>query len=117
MFRQKDLTGWAGALHSPRPGGVRAAAPTGWVPGSKPVRLSEIGFGAVDKGGNAPNLFYDPKSSESALPPYSTGTRDDVFQRRALAVTLAHWEASPLGRGGDGVGVGCASVPGLALAR
>jgi GTA TIM-barrel-like domain/Putative phage tail protein len=96
VFRQKDLSGWAGALHHPRPGGVRAAAPTGWVPGSKPVRLSEIGFGAVDKGGNAPNLFYDPKSSESALPPYSTGTRDDVFQRRALAVTLAHWEASPL---------------------
>jgi hypothetical protein len=96
VFRAKDLSGWAGALHSPRPGGVRAVAPTGWVPGSKPVRLSEIGFGAVDKGGNAPNLFYDPKSSESALPPYSTGTRDDVFQRRALAVTLAHWEASPL---------------------
>jgi len=96
VFRQKDLAGWAGALHYPRPGGVRASVPTDWVPGSKPVRLSEIGFGAVDKGGNAPNLFYDPKSSESALPPYSTGVRDDVFQRRALAVTLAHWEASPL---------------------
>ena len=94
LFRQKDLAGWAGALHYPRPGGVRATMPTGWVPGSKPVRLSEIGFGAVDKGGNAPNLFYDPKSTESALPPYSSGARDDVFQRRALAVTLAHWEAS-----------------------
>jgi hypothetical protein len=96
VFRQKDLAGWAGVLHYSRPGGVRAAAPTGWVPGVKPVRLSEIGFGAVDKGGNAPNLFCDPKSTESALPPYSTGTRDDVFQRRALAVTPAHWEASPL---------------------
>lgn len=96
IFRAKDLAGWAGNAHHPRPGGVRAAAPTGWVPGVKPVRLSEIGFGAVDKGGNAPNLFYDPKSTESALPPYSSGTRDDVFQRQALAVTLAHWEASPL---------------------
>tara|TARA_R110000751_G_scaffold10821_13_gene39209 strand:+ start:13835 stop:17461 length:3627 start_codon:yes stop_codon:yes gene_type:complete len=96
IFRAKDLTGWAGALHYPRPGGVRAAVPTGWVPGLKPVRLSEIGFAAVDKGGNAPNLFFDPKSSESALPPYSTGARDDVFQKRALAVTLAHFEANPL---------------------
>nr|WP_321490386.1 glycoside hydrolase/phage tail family protein [uncultured Hyphomonas sp.] len=96
VFRAKDLTGWAGNAHYPRPGGVRALVPTSWVPGSKPVRLSEIGFGAVDKGGNAPNLFYDPKSTESALPPYSSGTRDDVFQRQALAVTLAHWEASPL---------------------
>ncbi|KCZ85872.1 gene transfer agent-like protein [Hyphomonas adhaerens MHS-3] len=96
VFRAKDLAGWAGNLHYPRPGGVQAGAPTGWVPWSKPVRLSEIGFGAVDKGGNAPNLFYDPKSTESALPPYSTGTRDDVFQRQALAVTLAHWEASLL---------------------
>ena len=96
VFRAKDLAGWAGNLHYPRPGGVRAAVPTGWLPGSKPVRLSEIGFAALDKGGNAPNLFYDPKSTESALPPYSSGTRDDVFQRQALAVTLAHWEASPL---------------------
>jgi hypothetical protein len=96
VFRAKDLSGWAGNAHYPRPGGVRAASPTGWVPGSKPIRLSEIGFGAVDKGGNAPNLFYDPKSTESALPPYSSGTRDDVFQRQALAVTLEHWAASPL---------------------
>ncbi|MCA8900292.1 MAG: glycoside hydrolase/phage tail family protein [Hyphomonas sp.] len=96
VFRAKDLAGWAGNAHYPRPEGVRAATPTGWVPGSKPVRLSEIGFAAVDKGGNAPNLFFDPKSSESALPPFSTGARDDVFQRRALAVTLAHWHASPL---------------------
>ncbi|KDA02855.1 baseplate multidomain protein megatron [Hyphomonas oceanitis] len=96
VFRAKDLSGWAGALHYPRPGGVRAAAPTGWVPGTKPVRLSEVGFAAVDKGGNAPNLFFDPKSSESALPPYSTGARDDVFQKRALAVTLAHFEDDPL---------------------
>ena len=96
MFRVKDLAGWSGSLHYPRPGGVRADAPTGWTPGMKPIRLSEIGFAAVDKGGNAPNVFYDPKSSESALPPFSTGERDDVFQKRALAAVLSHFEASPL---------------------
>ncbi|RCL83950.1 glycoside hydrolase TIM-barrel-like domain-containing protein [Hyphomonas sp.] len=96
VFRQKDIAGWAGAYHHERPGGVRAATPTGWVPGMKPVRLMEIGFAAVDKGGNAPNLFYDPKSSESALPPYSSGARDEVFQRRALAAVLPYWESEPL---------------------
>lgn len=96
VFRVKDLSGWSGNLHYPRPGGVRAGVPTGWTPGMKPIRLSEIGFAAVDKGGNAPNVFYDPKSSESALPPFSTGERDDVFQKRALGAVLAHFEASPL---------------------
>ncbi|RIJ28493.1 baseplate multidomain protein megatron [Henriciella mobilis] len=95
VFRQKDLAGWWNAAHHERPGGVRSASPTGWSPGMKPVRLIEIGFPAVDKGGNAPNLFYDPKSSESALPPYSTGERDDVFQRRALEAALAFWQAQP----------------------
>jgi hypothetical protein len=93
VFRPKDLSGWAGALHYPRPGGVRAATPTGWTPGMKPVRLSEIGFAAVDKAGNAPNLFYDPKSSESGLPPYSAGTRDDVMQRQLLAAALPYFAA------------------------
>ena len=37
------------------------------------MRLSEFGCAAVDRGGNAPNLFQDPKSSESRLPPGSTG--------------------------------------------
>lgn len=95
IFRVKDLSGWHGNLHYPRSEGARADAPTGWIPGMKPIRLSEIGFAAVDKGGNAPNVFYDPKSSESALPPFSTGERDDVFQKRALGVALAHFEASP----------------------
>ena len=95
IFRQKDLAGWWTAAHHERPGGVRSTSPTNWSPGMKPVRLIEIGFPAVDKGGNAPNLFYDPKSSESALPPYSSGERDDVFQRRALEAALAFWQAQP----------------------
>ncbi|MFN7164195.1 MAG: glycoside hydrolase/phage tail family protein, partial [Hyphomonas sp.] len=93
IFRAKDLAGWAGALHYPRPGGVRAGAPTAWTPGMKPVRLSEIGFAAVDKAGNVPNLFFDPKSTESGLPPYSTGARDDVMQRRLLAAALPFFAA------------------------
>lgn len=94
VFRAKDLAGWWGATHHERIGGVRAVASTQWSPGMKPVRLCEIGFPAVDRGGNAPNLFFDPKSDESALPPYSTGERDDLLQRRALEAALTHFEGA-----------------------
>ena len=91
VFRAKDLAGWWTASHQARPGGVRDAAATAWTPGLKPVRLNEIGFPAIDRGGNAPNLFFDPKSDESALPP--SGARDDLFQRRALSAALSFWQA------------------------
>ncbi|WP_409894926.1 glycoside hydrolase/phage tail family protein [Hyphomonas sp.] len=92
VFRAKDLAGWADAYHHPRPAGIRAATSTGWAPGLKPIRFSEIGFAAVDKAGNAPNLFFDPKSTESGLPPWSSGARDDVVQARLLSSTLRHFE-------------------------
>ncbi len=91
VFRPKDLVGWWSHAHHDRPGGVRAAVPTAWVPGMKPIRLTEFGCAAVDRGGNAPNLFLDPKSSESFLPPFSTGARDDRMQRRALEAVLIHF--------------------------
>ena len=96
IFRQKDLANWWAHLHHERPGGARDAEPTNWISASKPVRLMEIGFPAVDKGANSPNLFYDPKSSESALPPFSDGTRNDLQQRRALEVALGHWQAQAM---------------------
>ncbi len=91
LFRPKDLKGWWSNLHHDRPGGVRSPTPTAWVPGMKPVRLTEFGCAAVDRGGNAPNLFQDPKSGESALPPCSTGARDDAMQRAALEAVLEHF--------------------------
>ena len=91
VFRPKDLIGWWSNPHHDRPGGVRASAPTAWVPQSKPIRLIEFGCPAVDKGANAPNLFIDPKSAESALPPFSNGSRDDLAQRRALEAILGHF--------------------------
>lgn len=70
---------------------MRNAATTAWVPISKPIRFTEIGVPAVDKGANAPNVFVDPKSSESALPPFSTAARDDLVQRRALEAFHDYW--------------------------
>ncbi|HZV83821.1 MAG TPA: glycoside hydrolase TIM-barrel-like domain-containing protein [Brevundimonas sp.] len=91
LFRPKDLRGWWGHQHHNRPGGSRSAAPTDWVPQMKPIRLTEFGCAAVDRGANAPNLFQDTKSAESALPPASEGTRDDRMQRRALEAVLEHF--------------------------
>lgn len=94
IWRAKDLVSWWSKPHHDRPGGVRSATPTAWVPMSKPIRLTEFGCPAVDKGANSPNLFIDPKSSESFLPPYSTGERDDFGQRRYLEAVLA-WLDTP----------------------
>ncbi|MDO9587485.1 MAG: glycoside hydrolase/phage tail family protein [Brevundimonas sp.] len=99
VFRVKDLKGWWSNAHHDRPGGVRSGSPTDWVPGMKPIRLTEFGCAAVDRGGNAPNLFQDAKSAESALPPFSTGARNDRMQRRALEAVLGHFaetEHNPL---------------------
>lgn len=64
IWRFKDLFGFWSQQHFDRPGGVRASAPTAWVPGSKPIWLMELGCAAVDKGANQPNIFGDAKSAE-----------------------------------------------------
>lgn len=91
VYRNKDMRGWWLNQHFNRPGGTEAGSPTGWVPQSKPIWFTELGCGAIDKGANAPNLFLDPKSSESFAPPYSSGARDDLAQRRFLEAHLAYW--------------------------
>ena len=91
VFRPKDLKGWWSNRHHDRVAGVRSPTPTAWIPMMKPIRLTEFGCAAVDRGGNAPNLFQDPKSTENALPPFSTGARDDRMQRRALEAVLKHY--------------------------
>jgi hypothetical protein len=84
VFRYKDIRSWWSNAHYNRPGGVESATATAWVPQSKPFWLMEIGCPAVDKGANQPNVFVDPKSSESMLPYYSRGIRDDFMQARFL---------------------------------
>ena len=60
----------------------------------KPIWFCELGVPSADKGANQPNVFYDPKSSESFLPYFSKGTRDDLIQRRALEAVLSYWAPS-----------------------
>ncbi len=91
VFRYKDLAGWWENAHHDRIDGVRAMAPTGWLPGSKPIRFTEYGCAAIDKGTNEPNRFLDPKSSESGIPRYSDGRRDDLMQMQYFRATALHW--------------------------
>ncbi|WP_020185887.1 glycoside hydrolase/phage tail family protein [Methylopila sp. 73B] len=91
VFRVKDFRNWWENPHHDRPGGVRQATPTAWVPQSKPIVFCEIGCAGVDKGANQPNVFVDGKSSESATPWFSNGRRDDLAQRAYLTAQLTHW--------------------------
>jgi hypothetical protein len=91
VFRYKDIRSWWENLHYDRPDGVRAAEPTAWAPRSKPVWFTEYGCAAIDKGTNQPNKFLDPKSSESVLPWFSDGRRDDLMQMQYLRAMAAYW--------------------------
>ena len=126
VFRYKDLKSWWSLAHHDRIEGFRQQSPTAWVPRSKPIRFTELGCPAVDKGTNQPNKFIDPKSSESKLPRFSTGRRDDLIQMQYLRAMSEFWERpennpiSPLygGRMLDTsqctcLGLGRAAIPGF----
>ncbi len=92
VFRYKDIVSWWSLPHHDRIDGVRSIASSDWVPRSKPIRFTELGCPAVDKGPNEPNKFIDPKSSESRLPHHSSGRRDDVIQLQYLRAQWEHWQ-------------------------
>jgi hypothetical protein len=91
IHRPKDLWGWWSNAHIRRVGGIETAT-TPFVPGAKPIWLTEIGVPAVDKGANAPNVFPDPKSDEGGFPPFSSGARDDLVQARALEAIVSGFD-------------------------
>ncbi len=92
VWRVKDFRNWWSNLHFDRIGGERQATPTNWVPQSKPIWFTEIGCAAIDKGTNEPNKFLDAKSSESDLPNYSNGRRDDLMQMQYLRAMITYWD-------------------------
>lgn len=92
VFRYKDLNSWWSNQHFDRIDGAEAAAPTAWIPASKPFFFTEIGCPATDKGPNQPNVFSDPKSAESMSPYFSSGGRSDVAQQRFLLAHHRHWD-------------------------
>ncbi|MDX1742975.1 MAG: glycoside hydrolase/phage tail family protein [Ruegeria sp.] len=91
VWRYKDVRNWWSNRHHERIAGVRQTNPTDWLPGSKPIWFTELGCAAIDKGSNQPNKFLDPKSSESSIPRYSNGARDDFIQVQYLRAVLGYW--------------------------
>jgi len=94
VFRYKDLLNWWSNEHFNRPGGIEMANPTLWRPQSKPIIFTEFGCPAINKGANQPNVFYDPRSSENAVPYFSSAVRDDAIQRAMLEAGLSYWQES-----------------------
>jgi hypothetical protein len=92
VFRSKDVWSWWSEPHVERVGGDELSEPTAWVPESKPIRFTECGCPAVDKGANEPNVFPDAKSSVGGVPNFSNGRRDDLMQRRFLESVISHFD-------------------------
>lgn len=91
VYRYKDMRTWWASPHMERRGGLETTQ-SAWQPRSKPIWLLEIGCPAVNKSANQPNVFYDEKSIDAALPYHSDGSRDDLIQRRYIEALLSHYE-------------------------
>ncbi len=102
IYRYKDLISWWQNRHYDRRAGTELATPGPWLAQSKPIIFTEIGCPAVNKGAGQPNVFVDPKSSESLLPYFSNGGRNDQMQSAFIEAHQQHW----LGDGADGSGSG-----------
>lgn len=91
VWRYKDILNWWRNAHHERVGGSRSLTPTDWEPQSKPIWFTELGCAAIDKGTNQPNKFLDQKSSESSVPKFSNGARDDLIQKQYLRAMHSYW--------------------------
>ncbi len=89
------------AVYDTGAGFVPQGAPTAWMPQSKSLTFAEYGFPTVDRCTNQPNVFFDPKSSESFTPFWSAwdgadgaGYRprqDDRLAQLALQAVYEYW--------------------------
>ena len=95
-YRFKDVRSWWESTHRDLDASGTPGAPSAWQPRMKPIWFSEVGCPAVDLGANQPNVFVDPKSSESFLPYFSSGLRDDLIQRNYLRAFLGHYRDDPM---------------------
>jgi len=75
ILANKQLRWWWTQYHSAvydtGGGWAPQGGPTRWTPESKSICFTEYGFPSLDKATNQPNVFYDPKSSESFTPYWS----------------------------------------------
>lgn len=91
VYRYKDIRNWWARHHYQRIGGVKSGVATDWIPQSKPVFFTEFGCPSIHLGTNQPNVFVDPKSSESNVPHGSDGSVDELIQARYLTAITQYW--------------------------
>jgi len=72
------------------------ASTTDWIPESKKIWFTEVGYPSVDLCTNQPNVFYDPSTAGSSFPYFSKGRVDIRAQRAALMAALAEWGGSSI---------------------
>ena len=91
VFRYKDLCAWWSNPHYDRPGGVERRHADGMGAGVEADLVHRAGLPPPSTGApTSPNVFFDPKSSESFTPHFSRGWRDDrnpagLFSRRRIS--------------------------------
>jgi hypothetical protein len=93
---------------------VPSGLQTEWVANSKSILTLEYGFAACDKSTNQPNVFYDPKSTESDTAYWSIWDpgdeggylprRDDTVQTMALEAVYEYWNTDNGGANNPSVG-------------
>lgn len=91
ILRLKDFRGWWSNYHYPRLDGIRSDDPTAWVPESKKIAFTELGFPAVNRATNDPDAVTTLYSSESAYPDFSNQLPDAAVQRAGLEAHLFYW--------------------------
>jgi hypothetical protein len=91
FYAIKDIQYWWENSHVPRTNGIPTGPATDWVPRSKPIWFTEYGFPSVNASTNRPNVFVDPKSTESDYPWYSNRSVDRNVQRLAVHATEEFW--------------------------
>jgi hypothetical protein len=104
IYDDGDGNGWA--PHGP---------PTQWAAQSKSLCFLEYGFPACDKATNQPNVFFDPKSAESATPYWSIWQptpgggclpqRDDTLASLALQAVYEYWNTDGHNEASSGGGL------------
>ncbi len=89
------------AVYDMGSGWVPQGPTTQWTAQMKPIIFAEYGFATVDRCTNQPNVFFDPKSTESETPFWSvwnssdgetwTPRRDDFLADLGLQTIYDYW--------------------------
>jgi hypothetical protein len=107
LLANKQLRWWWNNPHyaiyddSDGNGWIARGPSTPWAPNAKPILFLEYGVPSVDKATNQPNVFFDPKSTESFTAYWSAWDsapgltlqphRDDTLSSLALQAIYDYW--------------------------